>query len=99
MDKKEALVSMGYRCVKNDIYAKPIGFQFITVELKPVLLISNWFKDANGVKTMLWDTSEYDGEGTFLDWIKGYESNTRLNVHTGVNTEFHFLTLEQKLEL
>lgn len=99
MSKEEALLSMGYRRVKTDIYAKPIGFQFITVELKPVPLISNWFKGADGVDTMLWNTDTYTEEDIFIDWIKAYESTTRLDVHSCVNTKFHFLTLEQKLEL
>ena len=71
MSKEEALLSMGYRRVKADTYAKPIGFQLITVELKPVPLISNWFKGADGVDTMLWDTYTYtEDEDIFLDWIK-----------------------------
>lgn len=92
---------MGYRRVKKDTYAKPIGHHFLTVELSDKPLISNWFKGANGEDIFLWSTDTYtEDSGTFLEWIKYYESNTRFNIHSLItSTGFEFLTIEQQFEL
>lgn len=98
MSEEEALLSMGYRRLNQNTYSKPIGFHLLTVELEPEYLISNWFKGANG-SNMIWNTDTYSDEEEFLDWIKGFESTMRLDISIHTNSEFHFLTIQQKLEL
>jgi hypothetical protein len=97
---KQSMLSMGYREAQKDYFLKPIGFQLITIEInrdKP--LISNWFKAKDGIETLLWDSDEYNKEDSILDWIKCFESNTRLNIHSAVNTSYNFLLPEQALDL
>lgn len=97
---RQSILSMGYREVQKDYFLKPIAFQLISIEInrdKP--LISNWFKAKDGIETLLWNSDEYNGEDSMIDWIRCFESTTRLDIHTGVNTSYHFLLPEQALDI
>lgn len=83
------LISMGYREVVTNFYAKPVGFHFLTFEIDK-LLFTNWFKGKDN-STHIWNSDTYTDEetdGEFLGWIKSVEMYTRINAGDISNYEF-----------
>lgn len=92
------VLSLGYREIKINKFAKPVGKSLFTIELDN-LLWSNWFESVNQ-QLLLFDSVNYDEQThtNFLNFILECETYTRINIGTW-SKEFQFLTREQQLNL
>lgn len=96
------LKSMGYRKMSDGVWAKPVGNHLLTFEMDSMKW-TNWFKGADE-KMCIWNSSDYgypplidDTEERFLDWIKGTEAFTRIDITNA--SEFNFLSLQEVAEI
>ena len=99
MNKESVLVSMGYRKLSGNVYAKPVGFNLFTFEMAE-LRWTNFFMGSDGATKQIWNSNVYESDETvkddFLRHIKNTEARTRL---IKAESELHFLSLEEKISL
>ena len=97
MSLKRAALSMGYRELRENLFLKPVGFSALIIDISNLKMFSV-FK-ANG-KMAIWNSEDLNEnwiEEEYLDLIKTFE---RENIYTGYeDSEFHFLTPEQTINL
>lgn len=93
-DKIEILTSLGYRCVGNEIYAKPFAYNLFAYNFE-IDCISNCFNDING-NFMLIDSSEYTIKHEFAHFVKMFEKSAHISV--GTESNFGFLTMAERIE-
>lgn len=84
---------MGYRELKQGVWAKPVAFHLFLFE-EDKMLWTNFFKTPDKNSICIWNSEEYkekdwevDGEPNFLLFLKYTEQYTRIDVR---NTESHF---------
>ena len=93
---------MGYRKARNNVWAKPIGWAFLTFDPSENKIFS-WFKGADN-KIRLWSSKTYIREdiSMFLSFLKDFEAHeTKLHsfkMNSLGDSSFEFLTKEQQLE-
>lgn len=87
-----ALKSMGYRQSRKNIWAKPIGWGFLTFDSSKNK-ISSWFIGANS-KYLLWDSGVYYESEDILTFLKDFEAHkTQFNLCSLCSkSSFEFLT-------
>jgi len=90
---------MGYRELKNGIWAKPVAFHLFFFEMDKMLW-TNFFKGADNTMCV-WNTETYkekdwevDGKEEFLLFLKYTEQYTKTDTRN-VDSEFEFLTDEE----
>jgi hypothetical protein len=97
-EKELILTSMGYRKMKDEIWAKPVGMHLFMYELETDTF-TNWFKSSDIIQ--IWNSEIYEKdesvEKDFLQFIKYAETYTKTD-YPGYS-EFEFLTLTQQFEL
>lgn len=90
------LLSMGYRSLDKNIYAKPIGFNLLIFELNEKRW-TNWFTGSDG-KKHIYDSEVFEEEkfSNFLNFIKNEEAQATYSTFHYLSN-YEFLTLKQKL--
>jgi len=101
---EEALIKMGYRKLKSNIWAKPVAFHLFFFETDKMLW-SNFFKGKDEGSICIWNTEIYkekdweiNGKSPFLLFLKYTEQCTKIDVRS-VDSEFKFLTEEEMYKL
>lgn len=95
-DLIKALKSMGYREASKDIWAKPVGYSFLTFDISKNT-IASWFVGVNQ-KHYCWSSEIFDPmNAEILSFIKEFESGSKFAVGE-TSTSFEFLTTEQQIE-
>jgi hypothetical protein len=95
---EEILTKMGYRQLREDVWAKPVAFHLFLFEMDKMLW-TNFFKGAKDGSICVWNTETYkekdwevDGKSPFLLFLKYTEQCTKIDVRN-VDSEFEFLTV------
>lgn len=97
------LIKMGYRQLREGVWAKPVAFHLFLFE-KDKMLWTNFFKGQNDT-LLVWNTETYkekdwevDGKSSFLLFLKYTEQYTRIDTRN-VDSEFEFMTEEELYKL
>lgn len=89
---RSALSSMGYREVRNGVWAKPMGYQlFLFREDNQTWY--NYFKDIKG-KISLWQSKKGLGDSPLRN-IKEFECWTKHDLHCNGDSNFQLSSLEE----
>ena len=98
---KRDILSMGYREVKKDTYAKPFGFSLYTIEKKGTSMkMTNWFEGGDHT-TCIWNSQDFDidkEESNVLLGIKYFESRSPGN-HGNPEFRSYFLSPKEIAEM
>lgn len=95
MSKNKILMSLGYRQLDQDIWAKPIGYHIVSVDTKE-MTIFNIFTSMSTHEPSLYKRASLTNE-YFEDEIKEFEAYGKFTVRSG--KQYAFLTIEQKTDL
>ena len=88
---ERALLSMGYREMAVEVFAKPVGYHLLVCKIADKK-IYNYFRGLSAI--LLWDSQVLDED--YLVSLKYYESGTRFDVgQAHIGSSFEFLTAEQ----
>lgn len=95
MSKNKILMSLGYRQLDQDIWAKPIGYHIVSIDTKE-MTISNIFSSMKDMSAQLYERKALTEE-RFESGIKEFEAYGKFTVRSG--KQYAFLTIEQKTDL
>lgn len=98
---KKALISMGYRNIQKNVWAKPIGYCIATFDMDSNTWRSS-FQSFSDQSIHVWNSHVYNVpteniESDFLTYLKECETNSKWRIATGSN--FEFITVKEHYEL
>jgi len=92
---KDLLISMGYRELRINVWAKPVGFHLFMFELDKKLF-TNYFKSNTG-ELCIWNSEIYEPDenvkNDFLNFLKYTECYTRNSIQ--IESEFQFFNIPE----
>lgn len=93
---KLALSAMGYRDMGAGRWAKPVGYHLFTFEMDRMQW-ANWFGDVSG-QISVWESKLFFKENASdfeksLDFLKGVEAYTRINIDASRRARFELSPL------
>jgi hypothetical protein len=91
MNRREALLAMGYHESKPGFWNKPIGYQSFSY-LESRNIWTNVFTSLPG-KVSVWESKSFSDDGSALSQLKEWECWTRTDVSTRTDSSFEIVNL------